>query len=463
MAGLVFMIALSYSGNVAAHPHPATDSDHVHEDDIQVHMIGESLNGNIVDKISLAEKIQAGGITIDMSTVKYTDSDNAVGIFENGHSVSRFELDSGIILSTGYAKAAEQDNTFPLYSRSNSLLGDADLDSIIEEQGGDTSIYGTHDATVLEFEFTATRPLLCVRYIFASDEYKEFVGAGYDDIFAFLVRKKGTTEWTNIAKVPYTDDNVSIDNVNSGKNAYYYRDNEYSSTVNKPFQFDGFTGTMCAGVENCTIEPGETYEIKIAIADVYDDEIDTAIFIDAITDVPDYLSITTWTLPSQEVGTSYSTTIEADGSAETDYVWKPCVEDTTKLGADRCSCVTEMSLGLPSDLLVGNCPVILSNGPKSAEFSWILPVVPEGEYINILVEVQDSLLDYYATAEIQYTDPEVASGSGGGAGAGGGGCFITTAAYGGNYNIEFTNKYPMGALLLIGFAVVPFIYRRVKK
>ncbi len=456
MAGMVFMMAISYTGDVFAHPHPGTDPDHVHDDDMKVHMIGESLDGSAVDAVSLANKIEAGGIVIDKATVRYTGSNDAVGIFDNGHSVGRFELDSGIMLSTGYAKAAEQDNDFPKFSIPHSLPGDADLDSLVEDAGYDTSVYGTHDAAVLEFEFTAAQPLLCVRYIFASEEYKEFVGVGIDDVFAFLVRKKGDADWINISKVPNTDDNVSIDNINSGKNSEYYRDNEYNPDDIKPFQFDGFTRTMCAGVENCEIIAGETYEIKLAIADIYDDEIDTAVFIDAITDSPDYLHISTFKIESAEVGTTVFRTIEAGGSEATDFIWTDCTETSP----GECSCVTEMSPGLPSDLLVGNCPVITSSGSKSAEFSWTLPVVPEGEYINFSMEVWDAE-ENRATAEWQYTDPDVVilgSGSGGGASAGGGGCFITSAANGNSFQLN-----PGIAFLMMGFAAMPVVYRRFKK
>jgi len=367
-------------------------------------------------------------------------------------------------MSTGHAKVAEVKtcNTDPKFSYPNGGAGDSDLDAMLPA-------HQTKDASVLQFELTTSKPLLCVEYVFASEEYNEYDTLGYNDIFAFFIRKKGDSEWTNLALVPGTtsDIPVSVETINddpSSPGFAYYKDNNTHPTapdvcpdpILYPFEYDGFTRVMCA--DTCDIIPGEPYELKMAIADTKDDSLDTAVFISAITDEPQSLMIMTRSLPSQEVGSFYSTTIEADGSPNTNYIWEPCVETTPGV----CSCVTAMSPGLPSDLLVDNCPSIVSNGAKTAELSWTLPAVPEGEYIDIKVEVWDQG-QQYASAAYQYTDPEVAaSGSSGGAGAGGGGCFITTAAYGGNLNTDGI-KYPGAALLVIGFVAVPVIYRRVRR
>lgn len=413
--------------------------------------------------VDLATKVQSGGITIDMGTVTYTGADVASGIFTNGVA-SGLDIDEGIIMTTGHAKVAEVKtcNTDPKFSFPNGGAGDSDLDALLTE-------HQTQDASVLQFELTTSKPLICVQYVFASEEYNEFDSLGYNDIFAFFIRKKGDADWTNLAMVPGTtsDIPVSVETINddpSSPGFAYYRDNNTHPTppdvcpapILYPFEYDGFTRVMCA--ETCDIVPGEPYELKMAIADVKDDSIDTAVFISAITDEPQSLSIMTTALPSQEVGSFYSTTIEADGSLNTDYIWEPCVE--TALGV--CSCVTAMSPGLSSDLLAGNCPAVVSNGAKTAELSWVLPVVPEGEYIDIRVEVWDQE-EQYASAAYRYTDPEVAvSSGGGGAGAGGGGgCFITTASYGGNSNTGF--GYTAGVLLLISLAVIPFTYRRGRR
>ena len=65
-----------------------------------------------------------------------------------------------------------------------------------------------------------------------------------------------------------------------------------------------------------------------------------------------------------------------------------------------------------------------------------------------------------AEATFRYTDPPVGSvTSGGGASAGGGGgCFITSVANGSNLDLN-----PGIAFLLLGFAALPVIYRKLKK
>jgi hypothetical protein len=74
--------------------------------------------------------------------------------------------------------------------------------------------------------------------------------------------------------------------------------------------------------------------------------------------------------------------------------------------------------------------------PATGEFTWILPPVPEPEYIDLTFEVVDQQGDK-AFAVFRYTDPPLTVAGGGGDGGGGGGsCFIATAAYGSYFEPE---------------------------
>ena len=62
---------------------------------------------------------------------------------------------------------------------------------------------------------------LVFNYVFASEEYLEFVGAGVNDAFAFILT--GVTvpyPSTNIALIPGTSTPVSIDDVNVHAGAF---------------------------------------------------------------------------------------------------------------------------------------------------------------------------------------------------------------------------------------------------
>ena len=83
----------------------------------------------------------------------------------------------------------------------NNQPGDADLTAQIGQP--------TQDASVLEFDFVPTGNLITFQYVFASDEYQDFV-FDFNDGFAFFLNGQ------NIALVPQTTSIVSINNVNNG-------------------------------------------------------------------------------------------------------------------------------------------------------------------------------------------------------------------------------------------------------
>jgi len=56
----------------------------------------------------------------------------------------------------------------------NKAAGDTQLDGLAG--------YPTHDAAVLEFDFVANTDKIQFRYVFASDEYNEYVGSNFNDV-----------------------------------------------------------------------------------------------------------------------------------------------------------------------------------------------------------------------------------------------------------------------------------------
>ena len=81
----------------------------------------------------------------------------------------------------------------------------------------------------------------------------------------------------NIALVPGTSDFVSINNVNDAMNADYYVDNDDMTLGDSTqIEYDGFTVPLTA-VANVT--PGETYHVKIVVADAGDSVLDSGVFL----------------------------------------------------------------------------------------------------------------------------------------------------------------------------------------
>ncbi|PSJ71929.1 hypothetical protein C7N43_36835, partial [Sphingobacteriales bacterium UPWRP_1] len=218
----------------------------------------------------LVQQVLLGGGCLSVSNVQYTGHPDALGYFEQVPNLD-IGFAEGVMITTGYNDVAygpddSEGETSPVGGMG--LPGSADLDNLVTAT--------TNDAATLEFDFVPSTDNISFRYVFGSEEYLEFVDAGFNDVFAFFISGPGIAGQQNIALVPSTSTPVSIDNVNSGNNAMYYVDTPDGAAYT---QFDGLTTTLTATKTGLT--PCETYHIKLAIADVGDHILDSGVFLEA--------------------------------------------------------------------------------------------------------------------------------------------------------------------------------------
>ena len=140
------------------------------------------------------------------------------------------------------------------------------------------------------------------QYIFASEEYPEWIGSYNDPMAIFVSTNRVGTNWINsitndIALVPGTTNvPVSVNTINGGCEQYhilptnpqYYVDNhdpDYSAmppyaapAPEFKIQYDGMTVLLTA---QTFISANVTNHVKIAIADYLDPNWDSAVFIRA--------------------------------------------------------------------------------------------------------------------------------------------------------------------------------------
>ncbi|MEM9023126.1 MAG: choice-of-anchor L domain-containing protein, partial [Bacteroidota bacterium] len=147
----------------------------------------------------------------------------------------------------------------------------------------------TNDAAILFFDFIPSSDTVKFNYVFASEEYPEFVNQGVNDVFGFFISGPGingpfANNAENIALIPGTVTPVSIDDVNPGLNSQFYVSNGANAngsgdTINNPdVQYDGFTVVLQAVAE---VVPCDTYNIRLAIADGGDFVWDSGVFLEA--------------------------------------------------------------------------------------------------------------------------------------------------------------------------------------
>lgn len=210
---------------------------------------------------------------VTVSNVQFTGAAGAAAFFDASNT--DLDLLAGLMLSSG--RCSEAANPVDYFaSVSNYTLGDADLDALGQPAAP------SFDAAALEFDLVSQVDTLCFIYRFGSEEYPEYVCSNFNDIFAFFVEGPGYAAKTNIAKVPGDTLPVAINNVNGGNASsacppvheeFYV---PYDTLNGQDAAYDGFTTTLPA---KFVVQPGETYHVKIALADVADGIFDSGVFL----------------------------------------------------------------------------------------------------------------------------------------------------------------------------------------
>ena len=223
---------------------------------------------------NLAQALVGSGVTV--SNVTYTGATAASGYFTGGVAAG-IGIESGIVLTSGYASNLNgTSNTSDSITGINNLGGTPYLDALVPG-------YNTYDATVLAFDFVSEGTEAYFAYVFGSDEYDEYVGSKYNDVFGFFV--DGTAVSDNVALIPGTTTAVAINNVNNGSYSAYYNDNDPDMGAPYPFEYDGFTDPFVASIEG--LIPGTTHHITLAIADAGDYSYDSGVFLMAESFTPE--------------------------------------------------------------------------------------------------------------------------------------------------------------------------------
>ena len=216
----------------------------------------------------------------DISNITYstgTNFDDVDGIGFFSEPSENFEFRQGIILSSGNAGLGTGPNQ-SIGGASSGIFGwpgDEDLTSLLSP--GEETL----NATVIEFDFVPISNNISFRFIMASEEYDQsFFECSFSDVFGFfLTDQEGVT--TNLAVLPNTDTPILVTNVHlandtcDAENPQYF--DQYVPEGAPPIAYDGYTVPFIAQSE---VVPGQTYHIKLAVADAGDSSLDTAVYLE---------------------------------------------------------------------------------------------------------------------------------------------------------------------------------------
>jgi hypothetical protein len=205
-------------------------------------------------------------------------------------------------------------------------LGDDDLNLLSPNPN-------TFNATVIEFQFIPSVSEVNFNYVFASNEYPDFV-CNFSDIFAFILSGPGISDSNfydldgnpgtpdeeinvggiNLALLPTTNVPVSITNVHTNENCFpteagAFAFPEFFDVGNVSSGYGGMTVPLSV---TASVTPGETYTIKLAIADFNDASFDSAVFLEGsslvfeIPEVNDVFECDAYVLPEADIGEYFS-------------------------------------------------------------------------------------------------------------------------------------------------------------
>ncbi len=135
-----------------------------------------------------------------------------------------------------------------------------------------------YDAVVIEFDFVPSDSSIGFNYVFASEEFPEFASSAFNDAFGLFISGPGiqgdyTNNAKNIALLPNSSEEVSVNNIYGDGNGAYYNTNTDTN-----FVYDGFSDVLTA---ETSVIPCETYHLKLVIADRSDECFNSALFLQA--------------------------------------------------------------------------------------------------------------------------------------------------------------------------------------
>lgn len=212
--------------------------------------------------LAMANEIFGAGVTVVGAS--YTGPSSSSAIYSRGELAAGVTPSpTGVILSTGDVRNFTQSSGDP-----NRSTGTSSNTSGVDNNSQFNAIAGTrtYDAVWMDVDFIPTGNQMSIQFVFASEEYPEYVNSQFNDVFGVWVNGNyvpievgtGRTSVNNINSL--TEQNLVISNTGDGFNT----------------EMDGFTVSLTLTM---TVNPDVVNSIRIGIADASDANYDSAVLI----------------------------------------------------------------------------------------------------------------------------------------------------------------------------------------
>ena len=268
----------------------------------------DSLNHPMVD--SVVRQFAGEGVSIFDVRSNLKSSNPSTGSFKS--HVSGFAFSSGLVMSSGRIDSIPKTNRLaPMSSRisyadtqAGASLGRQLLQKVLSQNTGTGLPQKITDVASIQFKIVPNGDSLSFRYIFASEEYPEFVCSQFNDIFGFFIKGPGISGdqmfagtslegFRNLSRLPGNGLPVSINTVNSGISgpggdmancqmtpegiSRFIDNGAAGSSLFHQIGFDGLTKVMTArtAVQSCQI-----YQLVLVVGDAGDRLYDSGVFLE---------------------------------------------------------------------------------------------------------------------------------------------------------------------------------------
>ncbi len=225
-----------------------------------------------------------------IANIQFFGDPTSVGYFRGGYFLG-FEKPQGIVMTSGKSDDVDKSNICNTGANASTNNGGHEGDPDLEQLAGNAS----HDGCIIEFDYKPIADTVRFNYVFASEEYHDYVFSIFNDMFGFFASGPGITgpylnDAEYITLIPGTSIGVTINTVNFGMggmtctyangctNCEWFKDN--SRTDNPAFNTFVYDGLTKAIVAKRAVQPGQWFHMKIAISDGGDAIYDSGVLLE---------------------------------------------------------------------------------------------------------------------------------------------------------------------------------------
>lgn len=244
---------------------------------------------------------------------------NGIAAFDA--SGTDFPFSSGVVLTSGDVNAVPGPNLN--VESSGGWAGDADLEAF-------TGATTTNDASWIEFDFVPLTEQLSFDFIMASEEYDQNFECTFSDAFAFILtdQTSGTSE--NLAVLPGTTTPIQVTNIRpevpgqcAAVNEEFFGQYNFAPFNDENTAAINMNGQTVELTATSTVVIGNTYTIKLVVADSQDGAFNMSVFVEAgsfnigSTELGENLLVASGNAPCE----GETVTLDATDPDATSYTW----------------------------------------------------------------------------------------------------------------------------------------------